>query len=64
MSRIPEDYIIWAASWGTNDGYVPKDIYKYQGNHDIWQYTSKREDFPGVPSEFVDVNIAYRRIFK
>ncbi len=48
---------IWVASYGINDGHIPDDKYKYQNNHDIWQYTS-RAQISGVAG-FVDMDVMY-----
>ncbi len=61
MSQIPSDYSIWVAAWGVNNGNVPDDIYKYLGNHDIWQYSSR--GIVGGISGYVDVNITFKRMF-
>ena len=61
LSRIPNDYAIWVASYGANDGNVPDDIYQYTGNHDIWQYTSTGT-VNGI-NGYVDFNICYKKYF-
>ena len=61
VDDLPSDYIIWVASWGTNDGYVPEDVYQYTGTHDLWQYTSTGS-VPGI-SGSVDISIAYKKLF-
>lgn len=53
---------IWIASFGTNNGQVPDDKYKYQNNHDIWQYTS-RAQIAGVAG-FVDMDVLYEDNFE
>ena len=40
VNDLPKDLSIWVASYGKNDGAMPKDTYRYNGNYDIWQYTS------------------------
>ena len=55
MSQF-KDCIIWAASYGTNNG-KPQDKYKYNGEHHIWQYTS-RGSVEGI-NGYVDMNIMY-----
>ena len=57
ISQLPDDYTIWVASYGLNDGYIPDEIYQYKGKHDIWQYTSS-EVLPGITGK-VDMNISY-----
>ena len=57
ITKLPEDYTIWVASYGLDDGYIPEDIYQYNGKHDIWQYTSS-ETLPGIEGN-VDMNISY-----
>lgn len=57
ITRLPEDYTIWVAAYGKNDGYIPDEIYQYKGKHDIWQYTST-ETIPGIGVN-VDMNISY-----
>lgn len=52
-----KQYSIWCAVYGKNDGNVPTNSYKYQGTHDIWQYTS-RGYVSGVNGR-VDMNILY-----
>jgi len=59
LSQIPDRYDIWAASYGVNDGLVPADRFKYEGNHDIWQYTS-RGTIDGISGD-VDFNIGYKK---
>ena len=61
MKQIPEDYSIWVAAWGKNDGYVPEDIYRYTGKHDLWQFTSSGT-VAGISGN-VDINIAYKKMF-
>lgn len=52
-----KQYSIWCAVYGKNDGNVPADNYKYQGNHDIWQYTSR--GYVTSIEGRVDMNILY-----
>ena len=65
MNQIPSDVSIWVAGYGYyapgGNGYVPSDIYKYVGNHDIWQVTSQGtiDGINGV----VDIDIAYKRMW-
>lgn len=54
-----EDCIIWAASYGANNG-KENDKYKYSGKHDIWQYTS-RAYIDGINGN-VDMNVMYKDI--
>lgn len=55
-----KNYTIWVAVYGKNDGNVPSDEYKYNGKHDIWQYTS-RGYIEGINGK-VDMNIMYNEI--
>ena len=59
LAKIPLDCSIWVASYGKNDGSVPKDTYKYYGRFDIWQYTSTGK-MPGIVGD-VDCNIIYKK---
>ena len=59
VNKIPTDCSIWVASYGNNDGSVPKDIYKYYGRFDIWQYTSTGK-IPGIVGD-VDCDIIYKK---
>lgn len=52
-----KQYSIWSAVYGKNDGNVPEDTAKYQGEHDIWQFTS-RGYIAGINGR-VDLNILY-----
>lgn len=61
LAQIPSDYAIWVASFGIDDGNIPGDKYKFPGEHDIWQYTSKGK-LDGIEG-YVDMNICYKRIF-
>ncbi len=61
LNKIPNDYSIWVASYGPNNGDVPDDIYQYTGNHDIWQYTSTGR-VNGINGN-VDFNICYKKYF-
>ena len=61
LNQIPEDFSIWVASWGKNDGNVPGEEYQFPGYHDIWQFTSTGH-LDGIDGE-VDMNICYRRYF-
>ena len=58
LARIPNDYSIWVAGYGTNDG-LPQDPAKFPGNHDIWQYTSSGT-IDGIAGN-VDFNICYKK---
>lgn len=55
MNRL-QDYSIWIASYGTNNGQ-PQENAKYTGKQDYWQYTS-RGYIEGINGN-VDMNIAY-----
>ena len=55
---LPKDCAIWVASYGRNDGAIPKDTYKYYGNWDIWQYTSTGK-IAGINGD-VDYDVSYR----
>lgn len=62
LSKLPKDYSIWVANYGSNDtGDLPDDIYKYSDTHDIWQYTSSGK-VDGIDGN-VDMNISYRKYF-
>ena len=39
-NNLPSDCSIWVASYGKDNGAMPKDTYRYSGKYDIWQYTS------------------------
>lgn len=56
-SNMYNNYMKWVASYGKNNGDVPNDIYKYKGEHQIWQYTSKG-NVEGINGN-VDLNISY-----
>ena len=56
-SKLPLDCAIWVASYGKNDGAIPKDVYKYYGKHDIWQYTSTGR-IAGINGD-VDYDVSY-----
>ena len=40
-SKLPKDCSIWVASYGQDNGNMPKDAYRYNGRYDYWQFTSK-----------------------
>ena len=62
LSKLPNDYSIWVANYGTNNnGELPEDIYKYAETHDIWQYTSSGK-VDGINGN-VDMNICYKKYF-
>ena len=67
INQIPSDVSIWVAAYGTyeylggNNGNIPRNSYKYYGNHDIWQFSS-RGTIDGVQG-VVDVDIAYKRMW-
>lgn len=61
MNQIPSDYALWIAAWGVNNGSVPKEVNKYYGDHDIWQYTSNG-DVVGIPGR-VDLNVTYKKLW-
>ena len=61
MNQIPNDYAIWIAAWGANNGSVPPDFYKYAFDHDIWQYTSSG-DVEGIPTR-TDINVTYKKLW-
>ena len=56
--QIPSDCSIWVASYGNDDGAIPKDTYKYYGRYDIWQYTSTGW-IVGINGD-VDFSVGYR----
>jgi len=57
-SKLPSDCSIWIASYGRNDGTIPKDTYKYNGKWDIWQYTSTGS-VAGILGD-VDYDVSYK----
>ncbi len=67
IDQIPSDVSIWVASYGYyewlggNNGNVPESMFKYLGNHDIWQVSS-RGSIDGVIGD-VDIDIAYKRMW-
>ena len=62
MSRLPDDYSLWVADYGTNNnGQIPSDLDKYAKTHDIWQFTDKAR-IDGI-SGYVDMNVCYKKYF-
>ena len=57
-NRLPSDCSIWVASYGKDDGSIPKDTFKYNGKWDIWQYTSTGK-IAGINGD-VDYDVGYR----
>ena len=57
-NKLPSDCSIWVASYGRNDGTIPKDVYKYYGNWNIWQYTSTGR-IQGITGD-VDYDVSYK----
>ena len=57
-NKLPVDCSIWVASYGKNDGSIPKDTYKYYGKWDIWQYTSTGR-IAGINGD-VDYDVSYK----
>ena len=57
-NKLPSDCSIWVASYGKDDGCIPKDSYKYYGRWDIWQYTSTGK-IAGINGD-VDYDVGYR----
>ena len=57
-NKLPSDCAIWVASYGRDDGTIPKDTYKYYGNWDIWQYTSTGK-IAGINGD-VDYDVSYK----
>lgn len=57
VNKLPTDCSIWVASYGKNNGAVPKDTYKYNGNFDIWQFTSTGK-IDGIDGD-VDFDLKY-----
>ena len=57
VNELPEDYSIWVAAYGINDGYIPEEKFEYLGRHEIWQYSSTGI-LEGIDS-LVDFNIEY-----
>ena len=57
VNKLPTDCSIWVASYGKNDGMVPKDTYRYNENFDIWQFTSTGK-IDGIDGD-VDFDLKY-----
>ena len=57
-NKLPSDCSIWVASYGRDDGCIPKDSYKYYGRWDIWQYTSTGK-IAGINGD-VDYDVSYK----
>ena len=57
-NKLPSDCSIWVASYGRDEGSIPKDTYKYNGRWDIWQYTSTGR-IDGI-SGAVDYDVSYK----
>ena len=57
-NKLPADCSVWVASYGKNDGSIPKDAYKYYGRWDIWQYTSTGR-IAGISGD-VDYDVSYK----
>ena len=57
-NKLPSDCSIWVASYGKNNGCIPKDTYKYNEKWDIWQYTSTGS-IAGVDGD-VDYDVSYK----
>ncbi len=56
-NKLASDCYIWVASYGKNDGAIPKDTYRYNGRWDIWQYTSTGK-IEGINGD-VDYDVSY-----
>ena len=61
LNKLPNDYALWVAHYGANDGKLPEDLNKYEATHDIWQYTSTGQ-VDGIQGN-VDMNICYKKYF-
>ena len=61
LNKLPNDYALWVAQYGANDGKLPEDLNKYAATHDIWQYTSTGQ-VDGIQGN-VDMNICYKKYF-
>ena len=57
-NKLPSDCAIWVASYGKDDGTIPKDTYQYYGNWDIWQFTSTGK-IAGINGD-VDYDVSYK----
>lgn len=57
VNKLPVNCKIWVASYGKNDGTVPKDTYRYNENFDIWQFTSTGK-IDGIDGD-VDFDLKY-----
>ena len=57
-NKLPVNCSIWVASYGKNDGGIPKDTYKYNGKWDIWQYTSTGK-IAGINGD-VDYDVSFK----
>ena len=57
-NKLPSDCAIWVASYGKDNGAMPKDSYRYAGNWDIWQYTSTGK-IAGIDGD-VDYDVSYK----
>ena len=61
MSQL-KDCDVWLAHYTRTDDPINNPS-SYKGDYTIWQYTSKGS-VPGVPSEFVDIDICYKKYFR
>lgn len=57
-NKLPSDCAIWVASYGKDNGTIPKDSYRYSGDWDIWQYTSTGR-IVGIDGD-VDYDVSYK----
>ena len=58
QNKLPSDCAIWVASYGKDNGAIPKDTYKHNGSWDIWQYTSTGR-IAGIFGD-VDYDVSYK----
>ncbi len=58
VNKLPKDCAVWVAAYGKNNGTIPSDSYKYNGDYDIWQYTSTGS-VPGIKGD-VDCDVSYK----
>lgn len=61
LNKLPKDYSKWVADYGSSEGQIPNDIFKFSPNYDIWQYTDKGK-IDGIDGD-VDMNICYKKYF-
>lgn len=61
LNKLPKDYNKWVADYGSSNGQIPNDIFKFSPSYDIWQYTDKGK-IDGIDGD-VDMNICYTKYF-